>query len=349
MARTEECIYCGRPVDPSKGDGDHVIPARLGKFRNGFRFRRLCVACNGRIGRCEAQLLRCGPERLFRDMVVASTSRSRGRSSSWKVGAGGMPPPTMYLDQPGYGLLLAQKSRSEGDALELVDQLAIEDGSGERHHIRLFPTMTVEALKERVGASQLGEDVTMLLNCSEQEEARYLKLVESAFGGNVTHDSTMLKGRHTARARFKFVYGEPYWRALAKIAFHYYLCQTTRVRGNEEGFAAIRDFITDGGDRGAFFQPGLRFLDDGLPSVAVPTRWVHVLAALEASGVVRAYVCLFWGPKRRRRGHYLVLGRLDSPLIVPHAIWTHVYHYDDQPGPRGKVGEVIAERPFRLR
>jgi hypothetical protein len=255
----------------------------------------------------------------------------------------------MYLDQPGYGLLLAQKRDGELDTLELVDQLAVEDGTGERQYIRLFPTMTAEALRERIGALQLEGDLKMLLNCGEREAPKYLRLLKEGLGCDMTHDSTVLNGRHTVRARFKFVYGEPYWRALAKIAFHYYLCQTSRVRGSEEGFAALREFIINGGDPGGLFRPGVGFLHDGLPRVAVPTQWVHVLAALEANGVVRAYVCLFWGPKRRKRGHYLVLGRLDSPLVTPPAIWTHVYRYDDQPRRRGKVGEAFAERPFRLR
>ena len=57
---TNTCIYCQKPVDLRRGQGDHVIPAALGRFEDDLRFRRICRTCNRAIGKCEDQLLRCG-------------------------------------------------------------------------------------------------------------------------------------------------------------------------------------------------------------------------------------------------------------------------------------------------
>jgi hypothetical protein len=80
MTETANCIYCGKTFDPSKGQGDHVIPAAWGEFRNDIRFRGLCQKCNQKIGKTEQHMLQCGPERIFREMVVPLFSLERQKS-----------------------------------------------------------------------------------------------------------------------------------------------------------------------------------------------------------------------------------------------------------------------------
>ena len=46
----EPCIYCSKSFDPTKGQGDHIIPAQLGEFRDDVRFRGICRECNTHMG-----------------------------------------------------------------------------------------------------------------------------------------------------------------------------------------------------------------------------------------------------------------------------------------------------------
>jgi hypothetical protein len=209
--------------------------------------------------------------------------------------------------------------------------------------------MTASALKEKVGACQPQDDLQILLNCDDRNWEAYRKLFSEALSWHMTPQSSMEPGRYSVKARITFTFGEQYWRALAKIAFHYYLCQTVRVRGDEDGFGAVREYIMNGGDRDAVFGDPRPFLQHGLHPNQVPTRWCHFLSALESRGLVRGCVCMFFGPKRRMAQHYVTLGRIHSPIITPNSRWAHAYVYDDRPCSGRTVGEVIPMPAWRMR
>jgi hypothetical protein len=132
----------------------------------------------------------------------------------------------------------------------------------------------------------------------------------------------------------KFTFHSDYWRAIAKIAFHYYLLNSKRgLHGDEPDFADLRQFILCGGDHGKFFaNPSTRFvtpfgvLPDG--RARLPSRWAHFLAADESQNEAVGVVNLFVGPERLPHTHHVNLGRFRSPLIVPNAQFTHAYIYD---------------------
>ncbi|KKK75201.1 hypothetical protein LCGC14_2876130, partial [marine sediment metagenome] len=141
MRRDVACIYCGTPVDLSKGEGDHVIPAALGEFKYDKHFKRICPDCNHRIGLSEEQMLRCGPEWLFRQIVAPVTSRGRGKPKS-SVGSQGMPPPKALVHTEDGKL--AAKPHRDMRSMEPVDQLVIHDEAGQQVPLELRPRMTAE-------------------------------------------------------------------------------------------------------------------------------------------------------------------------------------------------------------
>jgi hypothetical protein len=131
-----------------------------------------------------------------------------------------------------------------------------------------------------------------------------------------------------------FTYHVDYWRAIAKIGFHYYLLNSRRgVLGHEPDFAGIRRFIMAGGDRDPFFtRPAARFevpfreLADG--AAVLPQSWTHILAADETCSAAVAMVSLFMGPEHLAQTHHINLGRFRSPLVVPGARYAHAYIYN---------------------
>src|SRR5438105_4823171 len=48
--KRRRCIYCPKEFDPSRGEGDHILPAALGEFQREVRFRGQCPSCNNTIG-----------------------------------------------------------------------------------------------------------------------------------------------------------------------------------------------------------------------------------------------------------------------------------------------------------
>src|SRR6266540_1378292 len=143
------CIYCPTIVDLRQGEGDHVIFAALGRFKDEFRFHRICGYCHTRIVTSGEQLLRCAPEAYLRRIVQPTVQRNR-RGKSW-AGANGIPPPRFTVDRGDHHELV-HASTDNPRNVSTIDQLVLVDkGTGE-NFIRLSPQMTVKTLRAKIAA-----------------------------------------------------------------------------------------------------------------------------------------------------------------------------------------------------
>ena len=337
------CIYCKCAVEPG-GDGDHVIPAVLGEFKGDFHFRRICRACNTAIGSCEQQLVRCGPERLFRDIVIPCSSRNRQGRKGW-AGAGGMPPPKVkvMLDD---GPLLAKSGvdpRNIDEREDIFEQLVLKGEDGKDHFIILDIHMTVVSLRRAIESIKPANDEGAKLRSRPENRALYKGLLEQIWpGGQWAEGRLMEAGNHEVCSHVEMRVTSDYFRAIAKIVFHYYLTQSIRAKGDEPGFERIRQFIRHGGRQEAFFLEKPVFFD-GIPDCLTPSWWHHLLGATDAGGRVIASVRLFWGPESgtASKAYDVRLGTL-SPLVLSdqHVAWAHEYAYDNPVPETGKVGVV---------
>ena len=347
MSHQTNCIYCGKIVDPSKGEGDHVIPATLGQFKNDVHFRGICPSCNEKIGKSEEQLLRCSPVRFFRDIVIPSTSRSRGRNITWQ-GAAGAPAPQPYAETEDGRLLARHTGQPLG--FEHIDQLILLDDTGKEHFIPLSPKMTAEALKVKIVALKIGKIKTARCDWSLDNEKAYREMIlKVAPNFTFIRLATRKAGNHEVIMNVAFTVTDHHFRAIAKIAFHYYLNQTQRVCGDEPAFAAIRQFIMHGGKDSSFVsQRPSKFIAD-LDNM-VPSWWSHALGASEVEGTVIGFVNLFRGPLTQGLKYEVQLGNLDSRIMLPRNCWAHMYDYDRPVPLKGPVGNAyfIGVRPIRL-
>jgi hypothetical protein len=343
------CIYCPALFDPTKGEGDHVIAAALGEFRNDIRFRGACPACNQRIGKSEQVLLHCGPEAFFRRVVNPALPSSRKRGRAYVKGAMGVPGLSHTIDREDHQMLVLP-SVDDPQRVVGVDQLVIQDSKGDEHHFRLFPNMNADALKRDILNTIAPPPIPKVwLHCNDaQRGEEFQSLVRRMFPNGEKHQLPDFPvGTHAVNGQVRLTVNEHYWRSLAKIGFHYYLCHTRRgVRGDEPGFAGIRDFIINGGDKSKFFRKpkdlfGLPFGELPEGGILTPTQWCHILGANETSNEVFAYVHLFVGPACIPTPHYIALGTLDSEIVGLNSfIHGHVYLYDEQQNPTGKAGVV---------
>lgn len=333
------CIYCGKPFDASKGSGDHIIPARLGEFRNAMRFKGICRDCNTKIGQSEQVMLQCSPVGFSRDRVVSLTSRSRGERASQR-GAHGAPPP-QYTAFPDSGPEKVLPS-DEPDKYEPLDQLIIIDEIGQDHSVDLHPGMSPDSLKQKIASLGIRNIPRARLLCDQSRHDDYLKTIQEAYP-KCWHEPQIPipAGIHKVPFEVNFQFNYHYYRAIAKIAFHYYLVNSSRSGGSETCFSAIRNFIINGGDHEKFFPKGLIRFKDSDPSYMVPSWWIHTLAASEENNIAIGYVSLFEGPEGRCPNHHVLLGKLPpSPIILPKTIWAHSYKYDKPVPEKGKVGCV---------
>lgn len=340
-----KCIYCGTAVDLQRGQGDHVVPAALGRFEGEFVFRRICRDCNTRIGKCEEQILRCAPEAYVRRMVQPNVKRNK-RGTGW-AGANGMPSPKFMLDHGDHHELVDGSSDDPRNVFS-IDQLVIMDDTKGEHHIRLFPEMTAQQLQAKIASLGLTPSGKSFLHADDAAWSKYVALLSEIWPGSQGVEKTESReaGMHRVQGTTMFTFHADYWRALAKIGFHYYLSTNRRgMRGDEPEFANIRRFIMEGGDRDSFFtNPATQFVMPfrELPdrTAILPSVWTHILAAEESHNSAVAMVSLFMGPERLAPTYHLNLGRFRSPIVVPGARSTHAYVYEGKPSQGTFAGRV---------
>ena len=346
MRRTlANCIYCGKAVDCSKGEGDHVIPEAFGEFRGDVRFRRICRVCHATIDKSVEQLVRCGPESMLRDFVGLTSKRSRRRGKGRSKGAQGAPAPERTVDT-GDHFQLVDRTTTPGD-VEPVDHIVVRDKNGDDHRIRLFDGMRLEQLKERLATRVKVPIEDARLHCGDQDFSKYLDLMRGVWPNLKVQELPATEaGTHRVLGRVYFSVTERYFQAIAKIAFHYLLIHTRRgFSGTEPGFGYIREFIVNGGAVDQFFAPSPKPISPPL-SLRKDTRWCHVLIANESANPICVQVQLFTSPSGTGTPYQVMLGQLDSAILVPAYVYGHRYLYDPPENRRGRYSGEVRDLPI---
>jgi hypothetical protein len=350
----EKCIYCGISFDPTRGEGDHILPVQLGEFRNDSRFRRICTLCNNHIGKSEQQFLSCGPESFFRDVVKPNIPKERQRGHS-QVAAMGAPSPQSTNDCGDHRELVKRSKDNPTDVFP-VDQLVIHDDQDNEYFIELFPGMCPEHLSARIEKYGISKIDKIWFNFSAEHESEFQRLIEKMWPKFKKQKLPDIEaGIKQAKGRITFKVTDHYFRSLAKIAFHHYLNHSRRgFRGDEPCFGPIRNFIINGGDCEVFFkQSGPKFaMPFGkIPSggVITPKQWCHIIAADETNKIAVVYLQLFVGCGCIPRPYHIKLADINSKIFVPDSAWGYVYLYDESPKSGRYAGQVEEAQIKRIR
>lgn len=335
------CIYCREQFDETAGKGDHFPPAAFGEFADLRRFRGACPKCNNQFGTSDAQL-RCGP---FGHLAGISQPHARRRGAGNAVkGAAGAPPPHTWVIRDGIRMESVQhgsnpQHRSVPDHLEVV-------ADGIAHTIRIFPGQEARHVEERIAALEL-QHWTKTRVKAQGDRLLWLKdLLLSLFPNAVWEDrETTPPGQHLREGTTHFAVTDHYFRALARIAFHYFLCYNPwGLQGDEKEFSSIRRFIQRGGDCRPFFT---RTIDD-LVGFGIPFRetipdynhrtgtWHHHLMAYPVSGCWVVVANFFRLEGDALRPDYVNLGPV-ADCRSPDCTFGHLLSWEAASGKKGWV------------
>jgi hypothetical protein len=303
----------------------------------------------------EETLLRSAPEALLRRFVSSSlpTTGRFKRGSSWVAASGGAAPKGT-IDH-GDHTERVDISPDDPENVTPFDQLVVRDAGNVEHHLRLSPKMSAESLRRKIADVDPPTGQPLYLHSCDENHDTYIALLGQLYPDSpYTPGATLEAGVHRVHGRTEFRFSTDYYRAVAKIAFHYFLVvNRRRLIGDEPEFEPMRRFIVDGGDPSQFFDVGgarfatpMRELPDG--SAILSSRWAHGLAADEESGSVTVHVMLFAGPKHLPRGHHVNIATLASKLVVPNAQHAHQYIYHDEPDEDGFSGIVVEATVSRV-
>ena len=309
------CIYC-----PAQHFSvEDPLPAGLGNFENyEYLSDRICRACNGVCGKLDEQLCRSGPEALFRMFLGVKGRKRHTKSNPFYQGSAGGGRLEMTGKNQNTGSEVLIELLNDTEARELRCAQLFADDSTTPCTIPILDGMTppeFRAAFDRTGIKWFKKGV-VYAGPEEQEWVESLiatlkfetKTTWTKPQGPVTYGPSVVKFEVTSR----------YFRAIAKIGFHYFLTKMPQFRGDEACFRDIRNFIiTDSCPVDKcrnFVSYNGQHVAWQLNNGGRLTAWGHFLVAEMDYLTLKAKVELFAGPGKRPLTYVVRLGRNPSLL-----------------------------------
>ncbi|MGB3341228.1 MAG: hypothetical protein WBB37_07080 [bacterium] len=287
MNSRKRCIYCGSSGPFSK---EHAIPYSLGQFK-GFPelIDMVCADCNNRNKLKEEQFLRCGPEAFIKKFLGITGRKKHKKVNIFERGSAGAPPIDFIGYDPNLGInILFEFNPGQQTIREVNKQIVFINKIGEFFPLRVPDWIEdnkqfLKYIKEKVpkgnyDARFFGDD----------EFLQRMKILTSGIGKNFTISGP---SPETTVETPKTVYRvtDLYFRAIAKIAFHYLLAVVDFYRGDEDIFKPIRDFVINGGVVEDFVKQKSK---EPIEPV-LPNWWTHIIKMDSGYGGIFIYLQFF--------------------------------------------------------
>lgn len=320
------CLYCPEPALSL----EHIIPAALGEFENAPVLRnRICKVCNNRLGLLDEQMVRSGPEAFIRRYYNITGRPGHDSVDPFYRGSAGGQRLEMKVFDPDLGFEILME-RTDGNYRQLRQLVFIEQSTGKIEHIPIGENMTAEELRDAYNRLGLTPPLEMHLICDPKEEQWVQDLVCATSPGTTFGPGTRGAMIYGSGLAISFSLTERYFRAVAKISFHYFLSQFPHYSGHEPKFDDIRQYIVTG-DRdvnranGFVGERSLPLVGEALGG-ARPDGWVgHILCADVTNGEYRAHVQTFISEDFQPRIYTVRLG--GSPIDLGKGSAGHAFVY----------------------
>ena len=347
------CIYCTNEATSR----EHWIPRGLGTFR-GYTplLKQVCGDCNNSLGRLDEEFIRTGHTGFLRALHGVQGRHGKSTVSPFHYKA-------MQADQPTMMMMPARDRQHQIQAEAYIDhegrrsarpirQVVLRMPDGTMESVPLPRGWTADQLRAAVSNRQLGagtpEEIYLeddeIVTEPEAPHQRELKtLLNSVFGTGFRAKVYQGIGERTEN-RLEMVAGITalYLRAVAKVAFHYFLWACPIVKGNEPAFTEIRAFISDGtGNWQDFVQIDAPQFLPSLKEGNRPKRTSHLFhSALNLHEAI-AFVQFFISPSELPPPARVRLAV--NPLLVDAAAFAchQAYYYDDVDEGDGHDGELV--------
>jgi len=320
------CIYPG--PHSQQFSSEHYIPIALGSFAGMELLEdKICTRCNTELGnRVETQFLRAGPTGFFR-WLAGIKGRDGLPPSPFYQGAGGTDPIYMIGKVPEWPFeLLLELEPGTENVCPLRQIIFYHQLVGYRavpilERFRKQPNMLNEHLRE-----QGLQDAKAVHVFGTEEEIPWVQALIESLGQQPPKEWTSVVSR---QQRMELVVTvnvtEPYFRAVAKIAFHYVLKMFPELTGLEREFDGIKEFIWQGGKASRFV---IQRKDQFIANFKLgyrPTNWMHILAAERSGRNIRAFAQFFAGPHSLPLPYEVRIGRDPSRIYAPPRRYAHEY------------------------
>lgn len=339
-----DCIYCGSRAESL----EHPLPAAFGEFEHAPLLQDvICVGCNNTLGLNDEQFSRCGPEGLLRRYFkIEGRERDEKVNPHYRRSAGGGRLKTTAYD-PALGTDVEIEFLGGRQGRQLC-QLLIKEEDGTSHRIPIPPDLA-DASRIRKQFDDLPirnrSNLSVIFVSYDEEAERIVPVLKQVWPqltfGDATPGANVLSNIETEvnlTAR--------YFRAIAKIVFHYFLTQFPHLIGGDPCFDEIRNFIIS--DRSTL-QDAKRLIGKrpapllgNMVGGGRPDGWVaHIIAAESIGDEYLGHLQMFVSKDYPSPAYTVTLAR-GLRSIVSGSGHAYRYYADGQKG--RFVGEALSLR-----
>lgn len=341
------CIYCN---ENEANSGEHYLPACLGKFQHYEQlFDRLCDKCNHTIGLLDEQFCRCGPEAFFRMILGIKGRKHHKKVNPVYRGSAGGRRIVIEADHPKLDCKIFCEIEEGSVNAFPARQVIVIDSNKEYHSILITENMRDSADLEKELKNRELLDSTIIECWTSPEEDDWIKNLCKGLDCQINWgDDIQYQINGETRLVATFTVNDKYFRAIAKIAFHYFLKYFNQFSGDEKEFDGIKQFIKFGGNSDNWVrQVNGSFIAGLNPGFTTTDRYCHIIAVDKNEKIIRAMLHFFIGPKGAPPHYYEVLiGRNPERIIFPQRIGHQYVYFDelDKDGYCGRMDPLIISR-----
>ena len=336
------CIYCAHNKPASD---EHYLPECLGRFEN-FKCLddRICRDCNNRIGReLEDQFCRAGEIGIMRHRLGIGGKKSHKITvDPFERGSSGASRLEMRGKIPGSDKEVRLRLIKGTKHIEYLTQIIVTTESGEEHEITIPEDMTEpEKFRDELRKRGIGR-ITLLSLIAPEADSERLSTLVSGIPTKSESGWERLPMTGSTYTWTKYEVTSKYFRAIAKIAFHYVL-EHLPFRGDEDMFSEIRRFIMEGGKVDDFVMWSDK-LDNQILGVVkekiVPQFYCHITTAAANPKVVSSRLQFFLGPDSIPPVYKVILAKNDTG--VKRSVESgHLFGYYSDGPKDGKDGFMV--------
>jgi len=325
-----KCIYCN---DREALSEEHAIPACLGMdFIKNFEVLKdkLCKECNEKIGKLEEQFCRCSPEAFFRRQIGIKGRKYHKDMNPFYRGSSGSGPMCAETKHPFLDCMLLGELKEGSKNFIPARQIIVKDSSGKYHPILIANWIQSTADFAKVLKSQgINGAIPVEFYASSEEHERVSSICKGFQNFSGFTELTPVKPESEKEVRVTICTTDKYFRAIAKIAFHYFLQHFNQFSGSEKEFEGIRKFIMDGGKVTDWVRTIPRsFIYQLKDPHTFPDKYVHVIAAEKNYMDIVSIMQFFVGPERKPLSYFEVtIGKNPERLHYPQKVGHQIVYF----------------------
>lgn len=328
-----ECIYCGTSQNLCRRS--HIVPRCLGTFKNQSTLRyKVCRDCEEAIGKCEDILAKCAPEALLK-ANLGIKGRHKKSTSPFRRKHAGHGPIEMKIKYPDTDYEMLVEPLGDGKNCQIVPHIEISDANGNKKQIIIEDPdfLTAKELIKKIFSTEIKNPVKVWPRMQNNEQVdRIIELLKECglyTSEEMAEDIKPFEG--IVKAEGQTTWDERRFRAIAKIAFHYYLNYNNfKHTGYEDLFIHIRDFVRYGKNNLKDFVVEKKgYFIEQLKHGWKPPTYGHIVVATVNERFINVKIQLFLGPNYEPPYYEILLSEKTFKIKIPETIFGHNYVYDD--------------------